>query len=563
MNENIKRILYLNSQILKYSDKTIIYLRLQNYNKALFFSTKTIDTVMEVLEDIINNKSYFNEATNAVEVNYINQMLGGLLDAQDSLDYILLADLYEIKLNTFFLQLQEIIISKESLEHGISHFEKNLSLLQNKYNRLYKLIQEQKLLEDVLNEGYSIEYTSCGMPTLALYDNEKKYYLHSNGQIYHEAGMLAREWFSDDKSKYIIYGLGLGYHVMELMELDETITIKVFESDLNIIQLACVFSDMEKILTSLRVEIIYDPLFIFLSKEIKSIDEDTSYVIHFPSMRNIKDFRIKAQLEDYFVEYSSVNNQLHKLNNNFKSNILHCDESVETIKEQFMGKDIYIIAAGPSLDKNFLKLKDIGKNGIILATGTVYKKLLKAGIEPNFIIIIDANQEVYSQIDGIEEPKIPLIYLSTVYNKVVDHYKAKKYIVLQNGYDKAEKYAAKMGNKLFETGGSVSTTALDIALQLDCKRIIFLGLDLAYSYNQDHANDIPSTNKITSFNLRVVDDICGQKVRTGKNLDIYRKWIEKRISSVRGVEIIDATEGGARISGMKIATLSEVISRLN
>lgn len=561
MDKDIKRILYLNSQILKYSDKTIIYLRLQNYNKALFFSSKTIDILMEVFEDIINKKSYFNVDFDIVDVNYINQMLRGLLDAQDNYDYILLADLYEMQLNTFILQLQEFIISKESLEYSIVHYEKNLSLINKKDNRLYRLMQKQKMLEDILNEKYSIEYTSCGMPTLALYDNEKKYYLHSNGQIYREAGMLAREWFFDDKSKYIIYGLGLGYHVMELMELDETITIKIFESDLNIIQLACAFSDMEKILTNPRVEIIYDPLFEFLSKEIKGIDEDTSYVIHYPSMRNIKDSRIKVQLEDYFVEYSSINNQLHKLNNNFKNNILHSDESIETIKEQFIGKDIYIIAAGPSLDKNYLKLKDINKNSIILATGTVYKKLIKAGIEPDYIIIIDANPEVYYQIEGIEELKIPLIYLSTVYNKVVENYRAKKYIILQNGYDKAEKYAAKMGYKLFDTGGSVSTTALDIALQLGCKRIIFLGLDLAYSNNQDHAHDISSINKITTNNLRLVDGIYGDKVKTSKNLDIYRKWIEKRISGVEGIDIIDATEGGARISGMKIVTLSEVISK--
>ena len=101
MDKDIKRILYLNSQILKYSDKTIIYLRLQNYNKALFFSSKTIDILMEVFEDIINKKSYFNVDFDIVDVNYINQMLRGLLDAQDNYDYILLADLYEMQLNTF------------------------------------------------------------------------------------------------------------------------------------------------------------------------------------------------------------------------------------------------------------------------------------------------------------------------------------------------------------------------------------------------------------------------------------------------------------------------------
>lgn len=563
MNEYIKRILKLNSQILNYSDKTISYFRLQNYNKALFFSTKTINTIMEVLNDIINNSSYFNENSTVIDINCIKQMLGSLLEAQDDLDYILLADLYEMQLNPFILHLQDIIMNKETLEFDKANYEKNLYLIQEKDNRLYKKMQEQKSLINLIDSGYSIEYTSCGMPTLALFDNEKKYYLHSNGQVFHEAGILAREWFSADKSEYIIYGLGFGYHVMELMELDETITIKVFESDLNIIKLACAFSDMEKILTSDRVQVIYDPMFKFLSDEIQNMNEDTSYVIHYPSIRNLKDISIKAQLEDYFVSYSSVNNQLHKLNNNFKRNIMHGHDSIETMKEQFAGKDIYIVAAGPSLDKNYMKLKNISENSIILATGTVFKKLLNAGIKPDYIIIIDPNQGVYAQIEGVEELDIPLIYLSTVYHKVVENYKGKKYIVLQNGYKKAEMYATKMNYMCFETGGSVSTTSLDIAIQFGCKRIIFLGLDLAYSYNQDHAKDTPSVIEITSDNFRQVDDIYGQKVSTSKNLDIYRKWIEKRIQDVTGVDIIDATEGGAKISGMKVATLYQVISWLN
>lgn len=563
MNEYIKRILYLNSQILNYSDKTISYFRLQNHNKALFFSTKTLNTIMEVLNDVINNSSYFNETSTMLDLNYINQMLGNLLEAQNNLDYILLTDLYEMQLNPFILQLQEIIINKEILEYDKVHYEKNLCLLQENDNRLYKRIQEEKSINDLIESDYSIEYSSCGMPTLALFDKEKKYYLHSNGQVYHEAGILAREWFSNDKSEYIIYGLGLGYHVIELMELDETITIKVFESDINIIKLACAFSDMEKILTSDRVQVIYDPKFKFLSDEVQDMDEDTSYVIHYPSIRNIKEICIKAQLEDYFVSYSSVNNQLHKLNNNFRRNVLQGDDSIEAIKEQFIGKDIFIVAAGPSLDKNYMKLKNISENSVILATGTVYKKLLKAGIKPNYVIIIDANQGVYTQIEGVEELDIPLIYLSTVYHKVVKNYKGKKYIVYQKGYMKAEKYATKMGYMLFETGGSVSTTSLDIALQFDCKRIIFIGLDLAYTNNQDHAVDTPSVIEITSDNFRIVDDVYGQKVSTSKNLDIYRKWIEKRIRNIRDIDIIDATEGGALIAGMKVKTLQQVVSCLN
>jgi hypothetical protein len=42
-------------------------------------------------------------------------------------------------------------------------------------------------------------------------------------------------------------------------------------------------------------------------------------------------------------------------------------------------------------------------------------------------------------------------------------------------------------------------------------------------------------------------------------LDIYRKWIEKRIKGIDNIEFIDATEGGALIEGMRVCKLVDVI----
>lgn len=78
--------------------------------------------------------------------------------------------------------------------------------------------------------------------------------------------MLVREWISKEHFDYIIYGLGFGYHVCEHLELDENITIRVFESEFNIIYLACVYSDIYKLLCYNRVELIYDYIFKILVK---------------------------------------------------------------------------------------------------------------------------------------------------------------------------------------------------------------------------------------------------------------------------------------------------------
>lgn len=557
MTEKIKIIFNKNIELLKFSDKTITYIRLQDYYDAMLFSTRAIETIMVSIQDIIVNQTYFNESSSIIDTNYVNQMLGNLLEAQENKDYILLADLYETQLNPFILSLQETIISKEGFLFDQKQYVQNLSIIKKKDIKLNQLLQQMKHPLQLLQE-YSIEYTSCGLMTLALYDKGKKYYMHSNGQVLHEAGMLAREWFDDDKSEYIIYGLGLGYHIAELMDLDDTISIHVFESDLNIIQLACGFSDISRILSSDRVHVVYDPKFDYLSSFIKNLNENTNYVMHYPSLRNIKDIRIKEQMEDYFVSYSSVNSQLHKLNNNFRKNILQYDEYIDVLKKEFINKDLYIIAAGPSLDKNYMELKNIGGNSIILATGTVFKKLINAGIRPNYVIIIDANEGVYHQIEGVEQMDIPLLFLSTVYHKIAEHYQGKKYLICQEGFKKSEKYAIDQCYSLFQTGGSVSTTALDIGIQFNCNRIICVGLDLAFSDNYNYASDTANADFVKQINLRQVRDVFGNMVGTSMNLDIYRKWIERRIKNIKEIEFIDATEGGAKIAGMKDMKLKEV-----
>ena len=55
----------------------------------------------------------------------------------------------------------------------------------------------------------------------------------------------------------------------------------------------------------------------------------------------------------------------------------------------------------------------------------------------------------------------------------------------------------------------------------------------------------------------------GGKITTGKNLKVYLDWIERRIAQRVGeekeIEILDATEGGARKRGMEIVTLAQVM----
>lgn len=53
---------------------------------------------------------------------------------------------------------------------------------------------------------------------------------------------------------------------------------------------------------------------------------------------------------------------------------------MDVLGRVFAGKDVFIVAAGPSLDKNIELLRERSDKSIILATGTVFQKLMRLGM---------------------------------------------------------------------------------------------------------------------------------------------------------------------------------------
>lgn len=107
----------------------------------------------------------------------------------------------------------------------------------------------------------------------------------------------------------------------------------------------------------------------------------------------------------------------------------------------------------------------------------------------------------------------------------------------------------------YQTGGSVATFALDMGIRLGCRKIICVGLDLGYVGEDSHAQGVGKKVADTD-SLRQVEGVKGGMIYTSKTLDIYRKWIEKRIQRVSEVTLINAS-GGAKIHGMQELPLEQ------
>lgn len=293
MTQNIRVIFEHNILLLGRMDKAIYYFRKQQCDKALGLIADSIDEINYTIEAIITDREYFN----LVNTESILEMLTGILEAKKNMDFILLADLLELQLMNFLLSVQELIINKEEILFDEARYQENISYVIEKTDRYAEMLQEPINPTELLEKGYRIEFTSSGLMTLAAENEGSKFYFHTNNKVQTEAFYLAESWFTEEAERYVLYGLGMGYHIKELLLLAPNRDIEIYEADANVIRLACSFTDLKPILSEKRVWLIYDPEFELLSERVANLKKNEIFRVHYPSFKNIHSQRGKAIVE--------------------------------------------------------------------------------------------------------------------------------------------------------------------------------------------------------------------------------------------------------------------------
>ncbi len=538
-------------EMIKLVTETIYYYRKQNHAKGHQYSTYVINS----------GDRYFENAVKACFDNSVELLLPIwklLLEATESGDEVLLADTYEQHLMPALYDIQNCLVEAVGGE-PLVYWDENMKVLEQSDKKLYKALVKAK--EDN-SRNYMLSWALTGDMVLSV---ETKQYgvvrLSSVLNPWQEAVIYGNTLSDKSFNKCIIMGFGMGYHVEYLAGHLSCNQITVLENDLEQLRICMMYRDLRGLLSNDKVKII---LCTQNSDYAKYIDEDIdnidiAYKVWYPSVKAIANNALREVLENYWVACNSMDNLGDMLIDNFEKNRELNDECVDILKSQFEGKDMVLVAGGPSLDDDIETLRMLnGRDNInIVCVGKVARKLIDAGIEPDYIVMIDGKAGTRWQISGIEQCGIPLIYLSTVAHNVASEYEAKRYIAYQEDIEPAEEYAKANQFTIYKSGGSVATFAIDMALRMRCARLICVGLDMGYIGDDTHAGGLG--RKIENKkNLRQVEAVGGGMVYTSKTLDIYRRWIERRIEKEKDVELINVSKG-ARIHGMKEKQLSDCI----
>ncbi len=225
-----------------------------------------------------------------------------------------------------------------------------------------------------------------------------------------------------------------------------------------------------------------------------------------------------------------------------------------------------VVAAGPSLDKNIKDLKAAKNKAFIIATDTAMKPLIRNGIIPDVFAVVDGKKPV-ELVMVPEAKKIPLLASVIASKDVLDYHEGKKFF-FDEGYRFVWRHFTNNGIEFptLEKGGSVATTCFSLAYVLGIDNVILIGQDLAYTNNQYHAKGTFEKDFEVKLDRCVmvpgnVEDFVPSPPDYKKYLDFYEYFIKGAKEHRKNFNVINATEGGARIEGTEVITLKEAIEK--
>ncbi len=463
----------------------------------------------------------------------------------------------------------------------MSVYNKNLQVLKEKDKVLYQAVLDWN---EPMRDQCFVQETRNGSQILGIKQDGKDYYMGSRYNPEKEAERFAEQYHSLVNESYMIYlGLGDGRIARNVIsKKGNRVQYLFYEPSPDIFLYVLHHFDVSDILENDRVRVMVKGmgdkvLDVEIGKEIT--DENFKWCIldAMPLYKQLfsEDYEMIRQKYSFLVSLVAANlttvgyfgkeeayNNILNLKELFHSN---CEEDFEGVFPT--DRPAIIVAAGPSLEKNVQYLKQAKGKMLIIAVDTALRYLVSQGVQPDLAVIADPKKPVRLFEDN-EVRKIPLALCSGANNEIVRLMKDEKVIFISAEgayYEKMYQIAGKHMYELF-SGGSVATVAFVLARAWGYSEIVLVGQDLALAPDKVHAGkDDVDVHKLNQNKIEI-EGYYGDKVYTSPDYNFYREWYEmiipRKIGNLK-LEVINATEGGAKIKGSKQMRLKEVVDSFN
>ncbi len=458
-------------------------------------------------------------------------------------------------------------------------WEANLSILREKHPRAATLLSTTKSLPVFTETDFSLQLGRKGYLTLLTHDNLGEYYLHSLYDPISEAKQTASKELDDPKiNVVVIFGFGLGYLVEEILNVcDNKTRIIIVEPRLDCLVTALSSRAFDSVLSDERIKFV-------LEHDSKKAATKTNLELGFDKLKSWKIIATPQQTrfnQIYLKSYidhlgACINQRVSSFSTSMnlsayflKNSVANLDAAAESpgvkqFTDCWKNRPAVIVAAGPSLNKQLPILHAYQDKLLIVAVDKTWPILKAAGIKPHIVVAIDPRRPCSWGDDPPED--VWFLSVSSCNPDVVHSINQQRIVSFGNPvHEKIFKHI--VGERgVLHTGGSVATNAFSFARLIGASPLIMIGQDLAYTGGASHASGylwpktLDEAKGTKGDGFREIEGYHGDRVQVDRQLDSYRKWYEDFIAAHPNDTVINATEGGAKISGTKQLPFAEACS---
>ncbi|MEC7839947.1 MAG: 6-hydroxymethylpterin diphosphokinase MptE-like protein [Chlamydiota bacterium] len=459
---------------------------------------------------------------------------------------------------------------------------------------LWSLVNPKKALRLQYLHENKIEFceSSSGDKNLIAIKDGKQQFYHDQTDPKNEAHNWFKSLDLNAATVIYVYGVGLGYYydaAKEWLAGDSNRSIVFLEDDPQVIH--CLFQTKRggEILKNQQATLF---LFSSLYEEEDAFEElywdfvmtqmTISALIFYEKTKEEKFLDLKHKIvHDAAIKNALVEEYLHygvSFFRNFYPNML-------TLSESWKGTHLYgkfenvpaiICGAGPSLEKNIEEVRKYLDNAIVFGGGSALNALSSRDILPHFGIGIDPNPTQQYRLSSNKAYEVSLFYRNRMHHEAYGLVHGPRlYIPGAGGYEVADWFDEKFGLlediEWLDEGHNVVNFGLELAKNLGCNPIIFVGVDLAYTEMQSYAsgiiddtavekNDILNTGDFDTTAL-LKTDIYGKPIYTLWKWMAESEWTGEYAKAHPELTLINSTEGGLGLEGVPNIPFKEVAEK--
>lgn len=442
----------------------------------------------------------------------------------------------------------------------------------------------------------SVIRTQDGWPMLVLEKDGCTYAL--DGPLHYS---LYEQFGKEKEAAVILFGLGLGNTARSLRRAGVNIPV-VYEPNPGIVRrfLERAPSDLRDlpIVTNLReLETLWARL--VGDRDNVHVADSTGYEKAYAAERAELTGRITDLLERNLVNEQTLRVRGRVWIEDIIENAKYIPgvPSAHYLQGAYAGVPAFIVGAGPSLSQNIEQLKEAQEKGIVFAVNSSGKALDQAGISPQILACLESIDvsHLIKDLSFIDE--VVRLFSLTAHPKHFETGTGPLMTLYELLPHIAGPFEAFFGRPGIPVCGSVSTACFSLAYRMGCSPIVLVGQDLAYTDGRCYANGTvyeDSRVELAEDGRSLKHDWCdtmlgtheaadspligGQKaaqipawggkgmVSTAPTFNHVRAWFERIAALLHrtdGPELINATEGGARLANFDEAPLSEVLARFS